>query len=189
MHWGTRKQWIYFTCLFVLETKKAQDIWFTPLINSFKKQRNHWKRELKYCTYCLLTFFANETILTKWNRRSNSARRVLALHLRFTRLPSFLHRIEQLHTGFLRHMLPIRNVLRHFRDNCVVRRERLPLIRFQIAHRMNSRKRMNECHDRVKVVVVVAIRICDVAVAQRREIIRFQQQMLEILVLHSRKSR
>ena len=86
-------------------------------------------------------------------------------------------------------MLPIRNVLRHFRDKRVVRRERLPLIRFQIAHRMNSRKRMNEFHDRVKVVVVVAIRICDVAVAQRREIIRFQQQMLEILVLHSRKSR
>ena len=40
---------------------------------------------------------------------------------------------------------------------------------------MNARKSMNEFHDRVNVVVVATIRILDVAVAQRREMIRIQQ--------------
>ena len=34
---------------------------------------------------------------------------------------------------------------------------------------------MNEFHDRVNVVIVASIRIRDVAVAQRREMVRIQQ--------------
>ena len=39
--------------------------WLDWLID-YKNKRNHWKRELKYCTYFLLTFVAKETIRTKW---------------------------------------------------------------------------------------------------------------------------